>query len=97
MSKAKVYVRPVTEKLFQAILLDCWPDGFAVCVDFGMDRKNRQQVYESYYYYPIRAGEITAEQLDAALGNGPALTQLVRSCPSNPHKSIEIKTAWDYI
>lgn len=43
----------------------------------------------------MRAGEITAEQLDAALGNGPALTALVRGARSNPHKEIAFVTAWD--
>jgi hypothetical protein len=43
----------------------------------------------------VRAGDILPEQLDAALGNGPALTALVRGAKSNPHRAVEFKNAWD--
>jgi hypothetical protein len=34
------------------------------------------------------------EQLDAALGRGEALTTLVRSARSNPHRDIQYRTNW---
>jgi hypothetical protein len=46
-------------------------------------------------YFPIREGEITPEALDAALGDGPKLTALVRETASNPHKDVEFHTSWD--
>jgi len=71
-------------------MLDEWPRMAAV-VDFGIDD---QQHYEALYY-PIRNGEIKAEQLEKVLGIGPEITKLVNSCPANPHKGIIFKTAWD--
>jgi hypothetical protein len=38
---------------------------------------------------------ITPEQLDAALGHGRKLTELVNSARHNPHKGIEFRTDWD--
>lgn len=89
-------LRPVTVDLVKAIYLACWP-GMAARCDFGLDGlggTNPQEVYEAYYY-PLREGEITDKQLDAALGDGPALTKLVRGCKHNPHKDVVIKTAYD--
>jgi hypothetical protein len=60
-------------------------------VDFGL---KSQEHYEALYY-PVREGEITAEQLDAALGKGDALTALARSARTNPHKAITFRTDWD--
>lgn len=85
-----VTVRPVTANLVESILLDCWPRPAAV-VDFGLV----SQAHYEALYYPTRAGEITAEALDAALGDGPALTALVNVAPSNPHRGIVFRTAYD--
>lgn len=84
-------IRPLTHTLFEAIALDMWPDSPAAIADFGLETEAH---YEALYH-PIRAGEITLEALDAALGNGPKLTALVRSAPSNPHKSIVFRTPYD--
>lgn len=83
-------VRPVTQDLYESIAFDCWPRAAAI-VDFGLVD---QQHYEALYY-PIREAEITAKQLDEALGSGPKLTALVNACPSNPHKGIVFHTAYD--
>lgn len=85
-----VAVRPVTANLVESIMLDGWPRPAAV-VDFGLDT---QAHYEAIYY-PVRAGELSAEALDAALGDGPALTALVNAARSNPHKGIRFTTAYD--
>lgn len=85
-------VRPVTERMIQAVMLDIWPPASAIC-DFGL---HTQQHYEAIYY-PIREGEITPEQLDDALGNGPKLTALVARCGSNPHKDIVFETDYDFL
>jgi len=84
-------IRPVTARLFEAMLLDIWPDSAAAIVDFGLDSQAHYEALHS----AIRAGEISAVQLDAALGNGAKLTALVRSSPSNPHKDIEFHCAGD--
>lgn len=83
-------VRAVTQDLIDCMMLDVWPRNAAVC-DFGL---NSQEHYEALYY-PIRAGEVSAEELDDALGDGKKLTQLARSCKTNPHKNIVFKTPYD--
>lgn len=83
-------VRPVTRNLIESVMLDAWPRNAAI-VDFGIDS---QKHYEALYY-PIREGEIMPARLEQALGNGPMLTELARSAPSNPHHDIEFHGALD--
>jgi hypothetical protein len=85
-------VRMTTRNLITSILMDEWPSHGAV-VDFGIDS---QKHYESLYY-PIREAEIMPKALDAALGDGPQLTAMVRDAASNPHKDVEFHTSWDVI
>jgi hypothetical protein len=85
-------VRPVTRNLVTSILMDAWPNHAAI-VDFGIDS---QKHYEALYY-PIRQAEIMPNALDAALGDGPKLTELTRESASNPHKDVEFHTSWDLI
>jgi hypothetical protein len=82
--------RPTTRHLVGSILFDAWPN-LASAVDFGIES---QKHYEALYF-PVRAGEITPETLDAALGDGQKLTALVREAASNPHKDVEFRTSWD--
>jgi hypothetical protein len=84
-------IRSVTKTLVEAFALDVWPDSPAVIVDFGIDSQSH---YEALHG-PVRAGEISADELDAALGNGVKLTALVRAAPSNPHKNIIFKCGGD--
>jgi hypothetical protein len=83
-------VRDTTRNLVESLKLDVWPRAGAI-VDFGL---KSQQHYEALYY-PVREGEITPEQLDAALGNGKKLTELVNDARHNPHRGIEFRTDWD--
>lgn len=83
-------VRPVTANFVESILLDCWPRPAAV-VDFGLV----SQAHYEALYYPVRAGEITLEALDAALGDGKSLTALVNAARSNPHRGLVFRTAYD--
>lgn len=85
-------VRPVTRDLVTSILMDAWP-GHAAVVDFGIDSQKR---YEALYW-PIREAEIMPKALDAALGDGPALTAMTRQSPSNPHKDVSFSTSWDVV
>lgn len=82
-------VKSVTRNLVESMMLDSWPRPAAV-VDFGLD----SQVHYEALYYPLRAGDISAAALDAALGDGEALTKLV-DVPSNPHRGIVFRTAYD--
>ncbi len=85
-------VRQTTRSLVQAIMDDVWPTPAAE-VDFGL---KSQEHYEALYY-PLRNGEISPAQLDAALGRGPALTDLANAAPSNPHKGLGFVTDWDLL
>jgi len=84
-------IRPLSRRVYDAIMSDVWPDGPAAIVDFGLES---QEHYEALYY-PVRAGEVTLEALDQALGSGPKLTALVRASRSNPHKEIVFRTPYD--
>ena len=84
-------IRPVTKLLFEAMTLDIWPNSSAAIVDFGLESQSH---YEALHA-PIRAGQITLEQLDAALGSGSKLTALVRSTPANTHKEIVFRCLED--
>jgi hypothetical protein len=83
-------IRNATRDLVEAIRADEWP-GNAAAIDFGLDS---QRHYEALYY-PVRAGEITPRQLDAALGDGEKLTALARAARSNPHPDVVFHTSWD--
>jgi hypothetical protein len=85
-------VRPTTRDLVTSILMDAWPNRAAV-VDFGIDS---QKHYEALYFL-IREAEIMPKVLDAALGDGPKLTALVRDSENNPHKDVEFHTSRDLI
>ena len=85
-------VRPTTRSLVTSMLTDSWPSHAAV-VDFGIDS---QKHYEALYF-PIREAEIMPNALDAALGDGPKLTGLVRESESNPHRDVAFHTSWDVI
>jgi hypothetical protein len=83
-------LRDTTRNLIEAIWADEWPRNGAI-VDLGL----RSQAHFEAIYYGVRDGQITPEQLDAALGQGKALTALARSARSNPHREIAFRTDWD--
>jgi hypothetical protein len=83
-------LRPATKNLVKAVVLDVWPNHAAV-IDFGIDSQSH---YEALYY-PLRHGDITAGQLEAALGDGKKLTELVNGAEHNPHRGIVFRTSWD--
>ena len=88
-----------TRDLIDSALIDEFPQ-YPTMVDFGMDRANKVEVLGAYQF-GLRHESFTHEELDAALGNGPMLTELVRR-PSgvngtpNPYgRNLTIVTAWD--
>ena len=81
------YITEVVEGFYSALMLDIQPTP-AARVDFGLDgygNTNPQEIYQAYQQ-AIRSGRVTREQLQAALGNGPALTELI---------GTPIHTVWD--
>lgn len=84
-------MRPLTEQLIRCATLDEMPDT-ACKVDFGIEPPNEVEKFGALQY-AIRRGLVTEEELDAALGDGKALTEIVNR-GDNPY-ACEIKTAWD--
>jgi hypothetical protein len=91
--RIKSMVRPLVQHLYESFKKGVWPEGPAAVTDFGIDSREHFEAL----CIPVRKGEISADDLDRALGNGPLLTMLVRQAPSNPHKSIEFKTPYDNV
>jgi hypothetical protein len=84
-------LRPSTRNLMFSIAQDVWPNE-TTRADFGI----ATQAHYEAVYYPVRHGEISAIQLDDALGSGEKLTALVNSASRNPHQGIQFSTMWDY-
>lgn len=82
-------MRPVTESLIRSILLDL-PPSPAALVDFGLDGPDVTAKYGALQY-GFRAEAFDSCELDAALGNGPALTALVARFGC----TLIFATAWD--
>jgi hypothetical protein len=82
-------VRPLTEQLINAALLDVWPSIPAI-VDFGIDSSSHLGALQ----YAIRYGEVTPQELDAAMGNGAKLTEIAQR-GDNPYRDVTFRTSWD--
>lgn len=85
-------LKPVTQNLVYAIVLDTWPGGAAIA-DFGLVSTKH---YEAVYF-AFRHGDVSKAELDQALGNGPLLTELMNRAEHNPHKGtgLVFVTPWD--
>lgn len=83
-------LRRVTQNLVESMILDIWPRAAAIC-DFGISSQEHYNVLHRL----IRIGKIMPEELDAVLGNGPAITNLVQKHKENPHPGLIFKTPYD--
>jgi len=83
-------VHRVTENLYHSLMLDVWP-GPAAIVDFGINSNSHLGALQ----HAVKHDDVTAEQLDSALGNGPKLTALITK--TNPYYGVTFKTSWDYL
>ncbi len=81
-------IREVTRVVYRALVLDVWPSR-AGMVDFGI----MTQRHYAALQHAVREDGISLERLEAALGNGPALTAMIG--PNNPHRGVTFETAWD--
>src|SRR4051812_34717513 len=84
----KDQIRPLTRALYEALLLDVWPSP-ATCMDFGIT----SEAHLGALQWAVKEDGVTMEQLDAALGKGPALQALIS--PTNPYRNVAFRTAWD--
>ena len=86
--KTKDQIRPVTRAVYEALRRDEWPSP-AGCIDFGI----RSEAHLGALQYAVINDGVSVEQLDEALGNGPALQALIS--PKNPYRNVTIRTDWD--
>lgn len=82
-------VRPLTQQLIQSAMFDTWP-GNAAVMDFGIESDR----HLGALHHAIRYGEVTPEELDAAMGNGEKLTEIAQR-GNNPYGDVSFHTAWD--
>ncbi len=92
MARTKL-IRPMTQRVFDALMLDMWPDSPAAVTDFGLASQGHYAALQN----AVRSGAITAEQLDALLGDGPGLTEAVNAAVGNPHPGIVFATPYDVL
>ncbi len=81
-------VRKFAIDLYYCLILDTWPSP-AVSMDFGV----LSQDHYGALQYAVRDHGVTPEDLDRALGNGAAITALIRQ--GNPYLGIRFTTPWD--
>lgn len=76
-------------RLYEDLVLDRWPSP-AATLDFGIDSSSHLGALQ----FAVRAG-VTPYDLDRVLGDGPAITQLVRTAPVQPYGFVVFNTVWD--
>jgi hypothetical protein len=86
--KPRAAIRPVTENVFWSLILDVWPNPAGI-QDFGL----RSDRHYAALQYAVQSDGVTPEELDRALGDGEAITALIR--PGNPYCGVTFQTAWD--
>ncbi len=86
-----VMVRPLVQHLYDCLKAGVWPDGPTAITDFGIDSPAHYEALAN----AVVSGDITLQDLDAALGNGPLITRLTRKAGSNSNKEIVFRTPWD--
>lgn len=79
----------MAENLVDCLVLDAWPSP-AVVVDFGIDSPEHLGALQ----HAVRSG-VTAYDLDRVMGDGAAITCLVRSVPDQPYHEVAFVTAYD--
>lgn len=81
-------VRENTRDLYRSLRLDEWPSQ-ATVVDFGIASTEHFGALQ----YAVIHDEVTLEELDQALGNGPAIQALISE--GNPYRRVIFRTDWD--
>lgn len=83
-------MHPVTRSLVRAIQENVWP-GTAATEAFGL----KTVAHAEALYAVVLSGKVTTEELDEALGDGPAITRLVSRAAGSSHPPIEYATGWE--
>lgn len=88
--------RPLTDlrmatQLVECLHFDCWPSS-ATVVDYGIDSSRHLGALQ----FAVQSG-VTAYELDRVMGDGAAITRLVRDVPGQPDHQVEFRTAYDLL
>ncbi len=75
--------------LVDDLIRDQWPS-MATAMDFGIDSGRHLAALQ----YAVGAG-VMAYDLDRVIGDGPAITRLVRSIPGQPYDDVVFQTPYD--
>jgi hypothetical protein len=81
-------VRDNTRDLYRSLRFDEWPSP-ATIVDFGIE----STAHLGALQYAVIHDAVTLEDLDRALGNGPAIQALISE--RNPYRNVTFRTDWD--
>ena len=76
-------------RLVKCLARDEWPSS-ATLLDFGIDSPEHLGALQHAVYQGI-----TEYELDRVMGDGLAITQLVRGVPKQPYSYVEFRTVYD--
>lgn len=79
----------MADRMVVYLAMDVWPTP-AMVVDFGIDTPHHLGALQ----YAVRGG-VTAYELDRVMGDGDAITRLVRCIPHQPYANVQFRTAYD--
>lgn len=83
--------RSMAQRLVECLVDDVWPSP-ATIVDFGIDSPQHLGALQ----HAVRSG-CTAYDLDRVMGDGPAITRLVRGFAQQPYGHVEFATLYDAV
>lgn len=79
----------MAERLANCLDLDVWPSP-AIVLDFGIASRSHLGALR----HAVRGG-VTPYELDRVMGDGPAITRLVRAVPGQPYDEAVFHTVYD--
>jgi hypothetical protein len=79
----------MAEHLVECLFLDVWPSN-ATVFDFGIESSRHLGALQQAVYVGA-----TAYDLDRVMGNGWAITELVRAACCHPYRDVVFRTVYD--
>ena len=83
-----------TKELIKGIFMDLFPS-FATQMDFGIQPSENPTAVFGALQTGLKREYFTDQELNSALGNGPALTELVHRGRNPYGNNLTITTTWD--
>jgi hypothetical protein len=88
MTQTRTEIRGMTQNLILALELDIWPSP-AIRIVFGIETQDHLGALQ----FALLQDGVSAERLDAALGNGAELQKLISG--RNPYRFVTFVPVWD--